>query len=150
MAARGRAAAAVDVNAVEGEDTGLLGNQSPKFEILSPEEELDLIMNDPPAELASLPDHALDLAPENSKIVVVKASERNGRLAVLATPDGPQKLPENDPAHLLPEGSKIYKVAEGCYEARLPEPYNTEKRELAVRAAELVAAVNARIQGRPE
>lgn len=52
-------------------------------------------------------EHALDLAPPNSKIVVTS----NG--AVLATPDGPRLLPKTDPANRLPVGARILKQRHG-------------------------------------
>lgn len=54
--------------------------------------------------------HALDDAPVNSKIVVVKDPVTGANTAVLATPGGVITLPEGDPAHRLPEGARIAKI----------------------------------------
>jgi hypothetical protein len=64
-----------------------------------------------PALPPSPPLHALDLAPVNSKIVATLGG------AVLATPERVELLPPGDPAHRLPEGAKIQKVAEHVYRA---------------------------------
>lgn len=60
--------------------------------------------------------HALDLAPVNSKIVVVRDSGRT--FALLATPDGVSELPEGDPAHLLFEGARIQKLGESLFRSQ--------------------------------
>lgn len=54
--------------------------------------------------------HALDAAPMNSKIVVVKDPESGANVAMLATPDGAKPLPPGDVAHRLPEGARIAKL----------------------------------------
>lgn len=53
--------------------------------------------------------HALDDAPINSKIVKLKEG------AILGGPSGNRLLPSGDPAHGLPVGAKIFKLAEGRY-----------------------------------
>jgi hypothetical protein len=50
--------------------------------------------------------HPLDLADINSKIVMTDQG------AVLGTPQGATLLPMGDPAHLLPVGARIRKLAE--------------------------------------
>lgn len=64
--------------------------------------------------------HLLDIAPINSKIVVVQ--ELGGTRAVLATPERPLDLPAADPASKLPAGAVIHKVAEGKFEAHQLSP----------------------------
>lgn len=138
----------MDPNTLEGADTGRIGNQSPTFRKLSDTEQLDALLGAPSPEVAAVPDHALDAAPENSKIIVVTPHSGKGRLAVLATPDGPVALPAGDPAHRLPVGSKIYKMG-GYFEAILPEEYEsaTPKRGFYTRAAEVLAHINQHIAG---
>lgn len=59
-----------------------------------------------------IPSHALDIAPINSKIVVVR--DEGGRVPILAMPSGEQIiLGGDDPAVKLPAGAKIQKTAEG-------------------------------------
>lgn len=67
-----------------------------------------------------LPPHALDSAPLNSKIVVVLLDGKSH--AVLAGPDGAKELPKGDPAHRLPEGARIRKVAEREFLAEQMSP----------------------------
>lgn len=57
--------------------------------------------------------HALDSAPVNSKIVVVRLDGKNK--AVLAMPSGTITLPVGDAAARLPEGARIAKVADGKF-----------------------------------
>lgn len=52
--------------------------------------------------------HALDLAPDNSKIVVVLLDGKSH--AVIAGPEGAKELPVGDIAHRLPEGARIQKL----------------------------------------
>lgn len=64
--------------------------------------------------------HALDAAPINSKIMVVLLAGKSH--AVLGTPDGAKELPPGDPAHRLPEGARIRKLAEREYLAEQVSP----------------------------
>ena len=57
--------------------------------------------------------HALDMAPVNSKIVVVETG------AVLARPDAVTLLPKSDPASTLPVGAKILKTPTGYVSEQL-------------------------------
>lgn len=67
------------------------------------------------------PLHALDSAPENSKIVVVLLDGKSH--AVLAGPSGAKELPKDDVAHRLPEGARILKLTDGQgYEATQMSP----------------------------
>jgi len=66
------------------------------------------------------PGHALDVVPVHSKIVVVIADME--KFAVLSTPTGANRLPPGDPAHGLPEGARIMKVAEGKFRATQLSP----------------------------
>jgi hypothetical protein len=59
--------------------------------------------------------HAIDLAPINSKIVVIL--EQNVPRAMIATPSGVETLPEGDIAHKLPAGARIQKLAADRFEA---------------------------------
>ena len=94
----------VDPNTDDADDTQAAGDQSPRFQKLSAAEALALLTEVVDPALAALPDHALDTAAENSKIVVVNNPEGAGRIAVLATPDGAIRLPAGDRAHILPIG----------------------------------------------
>ena len=60
--------------------------------------------------------HALEAAPVNSKIVVVKESDAE-KTAWMGTPDGAFPLPRGDVAHKLPIGAVIRKTADDRYEA---------------------------------
>lgn len=84
---------------------------------------------------ADLP-HDLDLAPINSKIVVVL--DDNQPVAVLATPAGTQPLDRADVATRLPVGARIFKADEGRYEAT--QLGATEPRPMLV-AANAVEAI---------
>lgn len=130
-------------------DTQPLGDRSPKFRKLSDDEKLNALLAEASPTMAALPDHALDLAAENSKVILVPRIEVAGRMAVLATPDGPVELPKGDPAHLLPIGSKVYKTPHGYFAAVLPEEYAqyTPAPGQFVRAAELFAHINNGIAG---
>lgn len=61
--------------------------------------------------------HALDAAPVNSKIVVVRQEGAAKPVAVLAGPDGHRTLDADDPASKLPEGAVIRKIADGKFQA---------------------------------
>lgn len=93
--------------------------------------------------LESFPDapdvrHALDLAPINSKIVVVKREGESGMIAVLATPDGAHPLPKGDPAHRLPDGARIRKIAEGSFIAEQLSPAVDHPRLETVTASDAI------------
>lgn len=64
--------------------------------------------------------HALDLVAVNSKVVVCESDGE--KFAVLATPNGPIRLPKGDPAHRLPVGARIVKTAQGQYTATQLSP----------------------------
>lgn len=85
------------------------------------------------------PRHALDDAPINSKIVVVKLHGNTGNAAVLATPDGAHQLPEGDPAHLLPDGARIRKVADDVFIAEQLSPVEDRPRLETASAGEAIA-----------
>lgn len=136
-----------DPNSDIDNDTQPLGDHSPRFRKLTADEELSLLTS---AVTPTLADHALDGAAENSKIVVVRRNDGiAGRLAVLATPDGPMPLPEGDAAHLLPEGTKIYKTDKGYFAAILPPEYAEAMPAVGTcaRAADVIAAINSNITG---
>lgn len=63
---------------------------------------------------------ALDGAPVNSKIVVIR--EDGKKRPVLMTPQGEKPVAPDDLAWLLPEGARIIKEAEGKYVGRQLDP----------------------------
>jgi hypothetical protein len=128
----------------EHEDTGRIGDQTPIFKKLSPDEELGLLLSQP----SGLPDHALDTAPVNSKIVVTTRPEGPGRIAVMATPDGARLLPEGDAAHRLPIGTKVFKLDDGRFCVKLPAGFEAYAQTVFTcgQAAEAIAAANTAIQ----
>lgn len=95
-----------DVSAVEGDD--MTSNDPVVEEAL----EAAGIETPAPPPADPLPRHALDDAPVNSKIIVLKKPDS----AILATPEKTARLPDGDPAHRLPEGVKIFKRSECLYD----------------------------------
>jgi hypothetical protein len=97
-------------------ETRRTGDQSPIFKPADPAKALDFLFGEEPDEK-----HALDDAPVNSKIVVIRMNGK--RIAVLAMPHGEPALPDDDIAARFPEGTKVYKVADGDYRSNMPDPY---------------------------
>lgn len=70
----------------------------------------------PPAPAPYIPPCALDGAPMNSKIVVIR--EEKGKRPVFLTPAGELSIANDDVAWGLPVGAKIQKDADGRFVAR--------------------------------
>ena len=123
-----------------GEETQALSDQAPTFRRLKPDEELGLLLQERP----KVPNHALDAAPENSKIIVCPNPEyrpdKEGptRFAVMATPEGAIRLPPGDEAHGLPVDTRIYKTPKGYFQLTLPEGYETPAPLIGLRAADVI------------
>lgn len=96
--------------------------------------------------------HALDTAPENSKIVVItvtlKKGERPVRRGVLATPDGEHLLPEGDLAHLLPVGAKVFRAGAADFRAVVPVPYQHCSNQ-GITAADVIRIATTRLTEDP-
>jgi hypothetical protein len=83
--------------------------------------------------------HQLDLEPINSKIVVTQAPADKPGGAFLATPTGARRLPDNDPAHKLPVGARIRKLAEEKYVGEQLSPSDPREQLICTTAAECIA-----------
>lgn len=81
--------------------------------------------------------HALDRVVVGSKVVVVKGD--GAQFAVLAGPDGATTLPAGDPAHKLPEGARIRKVADDRFESEQLSPAEDHPMLVTATAHEAVA-----------
>ncbi len=101
----------VEIHAVEGDEAPAIPlHTAPSLERETPV----------PVSVETSTLHRLDVAPVGSKIVVVR---REGVVtAVLAHPEGIADLPFGDPAHKLPEGAVIKKVADGKFSSTQLSP----------------------------
>ena len=89
----------------------------------------------------TLYEHALDVAPQHSKIV------RTNLGAVFATPSGARLLTPYDPANQLPRGAKITKLGEGAYRGALPNDQGTYDTTLGASVIALIAEMLNTIHG---